>query len=56
MKKQLDFKKLLLLNMPYILMGLVATSFGEAWRMAVGADALGLCGNRRQGHGAGGVR
>ena len=33
MKKQLDLKKLLLLNMPYILMGLFATNFGEAWRM-----------------------
>ena len=39
MKKPLDIKKLLLLNMPYILMGLFATNFGEAWRMAVGADA-----------------
>ena len=39
MKKQLDIKKLLLLNMPYILMGLFATNFGEGWRMAVGADA-----------------
>ena len=39
MKKPLDIKKLLLLNMPYILMGLFATNFGEGWRMAVGADA-----------------
>ena len=39
MKKQFDIKKLLLLNMPYILMGLFATNFGEGWRMAVGADA-----------------
>ena len=39
MKKQLDIKKLLLLNLPYILMGLFATNFGEAWRMAQGADA-----------------
>ena len=39
MKKPLDIKKLLLLKMPYILMGLFATNFGEAWRMAVGADA-----------------
>ena len=39
MKKQLNIKKLLLLNMPYILMGLFSTNFGEAWRMAVGADA-----------------
>ena len=39
MKKILDIKKLILLNMPYILMGLFATNFGEAWRMAQGADA-----------------
>ena len=34
MKKTLDIKKLILLNMPYILLGLFATNFGEAWRMA----------------------
>ena len=39
MKKQLDIKKLLILNLPYILMGLFATNFGEGWRMAQGADA-----------------
>ena len=39
MKKTLDIKKLILLNMPYLLMGLFATNFGEAWRMAQGADA-----------------
>ena len=39
MKKQLDIKKLLILNLPYILMGLFATNFGEAWRMVQGADA-----------------
>ena len=39
MKKTLDIKKLILLNMPYILMGLFATNFGEAWRMAQGVDA-----------------
>ena len=39
MKKTLDIKKLILLNLPYILMGLFATNFGEAWRMAQGADA-----------------
>jgi len=38
MKKTLDIKKLILLNMPYILLGLFATNFGEAWRMAQGAD------------------
>ena len=37
MKKTLDIKKLILLNMPYILLGLFATNFGEAWRMAQGA-------------------
>ena len=31
--------KLLALYLPYILLGLAATNFGEAWRMAVGADA-----------------
>ena len=39
MKKQLDIKKLLILNLPYLLMGLFATNFGEAWRMAQGTDA-----------------
>ena len=39
MKKTLDIKKLILLNMPYILLGLFATNFGEAWRMAQGEDA-----------------
>lgn len=39
MKKQLDIKKLVLLNLPYILMGLFATNFGEAWRLAQGANA-----------------
>ena len=33
MKKQLDIKKLLILNLPYLLMGLFATNFGRhgAW-------------------------
>ena len=31
--------KLLALYLPYILLGLVATNFGEAWRLAEGADA-----------------
>ncbi|EDP20614.1 VirD4-like conjugal transfer protein, CD1115 family [Faecalibacterium prausnitzii] len=39
MKKPLDIKKLLILNLPYILLGLFATNFGEAWRMAVGSNA-----------------
>ena len=36
MKKQFDIKKLVLLNLPYLLMGLFATNFGEAWRLAQG--------------------
>ena len=39
--KQLNVKKLVLLNLPYILLGLFATNLGEAWRLAVGADASG---------------
>lgn len=31
-------KKQLILNLPYVLLGLLATKLGEAWRMA-GADA-----------------
>ena len=37
--KQLTVKKLVLLNLPYILLGLFATTLGEAWRLATGADA-----------------
>ena len=36
--KQLNVKKLMLLNLPYILLGLFATNLGEAWRLATGAD------------------
>lgn len=32
-------KKLLILNIPYIIVGLIATNIGEAWRMAEGADS-----------------
>ena len=31
-------KKLLILNIPYIILGLFATNLGEAWRLAEGAD------------------
>ena len=41
MKKQLDIKKLLLLNMPYILMGLFATNFGEAMADGRGCGRFG---------------
>ena len=33
-----DIKRLLLLNIPYVILGLVATNIGEAWRLAEGAD------------------
>jgi len=32
-------KKRLLLNLPYVMIGLYATKIGQAWRMAEGADA-----------------
>ncbi len=32
-------KKLLILNIPYIVLGLVATNLGEAWRIASGSNA-----------------
>lgn len=33
-----EVKRLLILNIPYFVLGLLATNFGEAWRMAEGAD------------------
>ena len=32
-------KKKIILNIPYILLGLIATNLGEAWRIAVGSNA-----------------
>ena len=32
-------KKLILTNLPYVLIGLACTNLGEAWRMAEGGDA-----------------
>ena len=34
-----NVKRLLILNIPYVILGLIATNFGEAWRLAEGADA-----------------
>lgn len=34
-----DRKKKLILSLPYLIFGLVCTNFGEAWRLAQGADA-----------------
>ena len=31
-------KKLLILNLPYFIAGLICTNLGEAWRIAEGAD------------------
>jgi len=31
-------KKFLLLNLPYVIIGLFCTNVGEAWRIATGAD------------------
>lgn len=36
--KNVNIKKLLILNIPYILLGLFATNLGEAWRLAEGTD------------------
>ena len=32
-------KKLLLMNLPYLFVALLATKFGQSWRLAAGADA-----------------
>ena len=32
-------KKLLLMNLSYLFVALFATKFGQAWRLAAGADA-----------------
>ena len=37
--KQKNIKKLVLLNLPYFLLGLYATKLGQAWRLAAGVDA-----------------
>ncbi len=33
-----NMKKMLILNLPYLLLGAITTNIGEAWRMAEGAD------------------
>ena len=37
--KAAGIKKLLILNIPYVLFGLFATKLGEAWRLAEGTNA-----------------
>lgn len=39
MRNKFNIKKLVLPNLPYILLGLFATNFGEAWRMTEGTNA-----------------
>ena len=36
--KQVNIKKLVILNLPYFLIGLYATKLGQAYRLAAGAD------------------
>lgn len=36
---QKDIKRLLILNLPYFIMGLIATNLGEAWRIAEGVNS-----------------
>ena len=33
-----EIKRLVILNIPYVILGLLATNFGEAWRLAAGTD------------------
>lgn len=33
-----NIKRLLILNLPYVIVGLLCTNLGEAWRLAAGAD------------------
>lgn len=35
----MNLKKIILLNIPYVVMGLLATNLGEAWRLAEGVNA-----------------
>lgn len=36
--KKVNMKRLLILNVPYFVIGAVATNFGEAWRLAIGTN------------------
>ena len=33
-----EIKRLIILNIPYLILGLLATNLGEAWRLAEGTD------------------
>ena len=36
--KQINYKKIILPNLPYVLLGLYASKLGQMWRLAAGAD------------------
>ena len=38
MRRPINLKKLLLINLPYIVIALLATKIGQAWRLAPGTD------------------
>ena len=40
---QKEIKRLILLNVPYLVLGLLATNLGEAWRLAEGTDISENC-------------
>ena len=33
-----EIKRFVILNIPYVILGLLATNLGEAWRLAAGTD------------------
>lgn len=41
--KQVNLKKLLLPNLPYLFIALFATKLGQAWRLTQGADFSERC-------------
>lgn len=38
MMNKKEIKRLMILNIPYVILGLLATNLGEAWRLAAGTD------------------
>lgn len=38
MKKPINIKKLIIPNIPYVFIALLATKLGQGWRLAVGGD------------------
>ena len=48
----MNLKKIILLNIPYVVIGLLATNLGEAWRLAEGVNASEKAMNLMNGMGA----